>query len=96
MNLKRHQIVTSKVWLDENNQPLKLKIMRLTKGLVYYRPFYGWASNGINHKLGEPCVIDRADVDKWIVNEDKIRALTPSVKEQLKESLEHEKEQADG
>lgn len=58
MILRHGQFLFSKVWLNpENNKPLLMKITKVTKSAVYYRPYYGLHDDGTEW-LGAPAWIE--------------------------------------
>jgi hypothetical protein len=52
-------------WLDSNNQSLRCKVTRIARGMVYYRPHYGWLQNGTEW-LGTPWKFAMEDADKYV------------------------------
>ena len=53
-------------WLDpdHSNQPMRCKVTRVARGLVYYRPHYGWHDDGTEW-LGNPWKFGIEDADKY-------------------------------
>jgi hypothetical protein len=58
----------SRVWLDPNtNKPATMKITKVEKGSIYYRPVYGTHDDGTEW-LGSPARIDNTPdaIAKWL------------------------------
>lgn len=70
--LKRGDRYVSTVWLDQNHQPLLVKITKVTSSAIYYRPDYGTHDDG-SEWLGSPALIDNTPeaIQKWLRTEAK-------------------------
>ena len=65
--MKQGERYLSNIWMDADRKPLRLKITRVTKHSIYYRPDYGLHDDG-SEWLGSPAYIDNSPeaIAKWI------------------------------
>jgi len=66
-DMKQGERYISNVWMDADHNPLRIKVTRVTKHSIYYRPDYGLHEDG-SEWLGSPHYINNTpdSIERWI------------------------------